>query len=74
MEKISIAIITKDEERNIRGCLESVKWADGNRGGGQRQHGSHPSDLSGTRGAVFPRGLERVLGPEKTAPLEKGQQ
>jgi glycosyltransferase involved in cell wall biosynthesis len=28
MEKISIAIITKDEERNIRGCLESVNWAD----------------------------------------------
>jgi glycosyltransferase involved in cell wall biosynthesis len=28
MEKISIAIITKDEERNIRACLESVKWAD----------------------------------------------
>lgn len=28
MEKISVAIITKDEERNIRGCLESVSWAD----------------------------------------------
>ena len=28
MEKISVAIITKDEERNIRDCLESVKWAD----------------------------------------------
>lgn len=27
MEKISVAIITKDEERNIRECLESVKWA-----------------------------------------------
>jgi glycosyltransferase involved in cell wall biosynthesis len=28
MEKISVAIITKDEELNIRPCLESVKWAD----------------------------------------------
>ena len=28
MEKISVAIITKDEELNIRQCLESVKWAD----------------------------------------------
>ena len=28
MEKISVAVITKDEERNIRDCLESVKWAD----------------------------------------------
>ena len=28
MEKISVAIITKDEERNIRDCLESVRWAD----------------------------------------------
>jgi len=28
MEKISVAIITKDEEQNIRDCLESVKWAD----------------------------------------------
>lgn len=28
MEKITIAIITKNEERNIRDCLESVKWAD----------------------------------------------
>jgi len=28
MEKISVAIITKDEERNIRDCLESVAWAD----------------------------------------------
>ncbi len=28
MEKISVAIITKDEEMNIRPCLESVKWAD----------------------------------------------
>ena len=28
MAKISVTIITKDEERNIRACLESVKWAD----------------------------------------------
>ena len=28
MEKISVVIITKDEERNIRDCLESIKWAD----------------------------------------------
>ena len=28
MEKISVAIIAKDEERNIRECLESVKWVD----------------------------------------------
>ncbi len=28
MEKISVAIITKNEERNIRECLESVRWAD----------------------------------------------
>jgi glycosyltransferase involved in cell wall biosynthesis len=28
MEKISVAIITQNEERNIRGCLESVRWAD----------------------------------------------
>jgi glycosyltransferase involved in cell wall biosynthesis len=28
MEKVTIAIITKDEEGNIRDCLESVKWAD----------------------------------------------
>lgn len=28
MEKVSVAIITKNEERNIRDCLESVKWAD----------------------------------------------
>ncbi len=28
MEKISVAIITKNEELNIRECLESVKWAD----------------------------------------------
>jgi glycosyltransferase involved in cell wall biosynthesis len=28
MAKISVAIITQNEERNIRDCLESVKWAD----------------------------------------------
>jgi glycosyltransferase involved in cell wall biosynthesis len=28
MEKVTVAIITKDEEGNIRDCLESVKWAD----------------------------------------------
>jgi len=28
MPKISVAIITKDEEANIRECLESVKWVD----------------------------------------------
>jgi len=28
MKKISVAIITKDEEKNIGACLESVKWAD----------------------------------------------
>jgi len=28
MEKISVAIITQNEESNIRECLESVKWAD----------------------------------------------
>ena len=28
MEKISVTIITKDEEGNIRDCLESVRWAD----------------------------------------------
>ena len=26
--KISIAIITYNEEKNIKDCLESVKWAD----------------------------------------------
>ena len=26
--KISIVIIAKNEEENIRECLESVKWAD----------------------------------------------
>ena len=28
MPKVSVAIITKDEEANMRDCLESVKWAD----------------------------------------------
>ncbi len=28
MAKISVVIATKNEERNIRECLESVKWAD----------------------------------------------
>lgn len=28
MEKVSVVIITKDEERNIGACLESIKWAD----------------------------------------------
>jgi glycosyltransferase involved in cell wall biosynthesis len=28
MTRVSVAIITKDEEANIRECLESVKWAD----------------------------------------------
>lgn len=28
MEKISVGIITKNEEKHIRQCLESVKWAD----------------------------------------------
>lgn len=28
MKKISVVIITKNEERKIRDCLESVKWAD----------------------------------------------
>ncbi|MBI5644197.1 MAG: glycosyltransferase family 2 protein [Deltaproteobacteria bacterium] len=28
MEKISVTIIALNEERNIRDCLESVKWAD----------------------------------------------
>jgi glycosyltransferase involved in cell wall biosynthesis len=28
MEKVSVAIITKNESRNIRECLESVRWAD----------------------------------------------
>lgn len=28
MEKLSVIIITFNEEENIRECLESVKWAD----------------------------------------------
>jgi glycosyltransferase involved in cell wall biosynthesis len=28
MQKISVAVITKNEELNIRECLESVRWAD----------------------------------------------
>ncbi|MEK6692593.1 MAG: glycosyltransferase family 2 protein [Nitrospirota bacterium] len=28
MEKLSVAIITHNEEKDIRDCLESVKWAD----------------------------------------------
>ncbi len=28
MKKLSVTVITKDEEKNIRDCLESVKWAD----------------------------------------------
>jgi len=28
MQKISVTIITLNEEKNIRACLESVKWAD----------------------------------------------
>ncbi len=28
MQKLSVAIITKNEENNIRSCLESVRWAD----------------------------------------------
>ena len=28
MNKISVAVITKNEEQNIRACLESVRWAD----------------------------------------------
>lgn len=28
MSKISVVIITKNEEKNIKSCLESVKWAD----------------------------------------------
>ncbi len=28
MKKVSVAIITRNEEQNIRDCLESVKWAD----------------------------------------------
>jgi glycosyltransferase involved in cell wall biosynthesis len=28
MNKISVSIITKNEESNIERCLKSVKWAD----------------------------------------------
>ena len=28
MKKISVAVITKNEEQNIRACLESILWAD----------------------------------------------
>ena len=28
MQKISVIVITKDEEKNIAECLSSVKWAD----------------------------------------------
>ena len=28
MERLSVTILTKNEERRIRDCLESVKWAD----------------------------------------------
>ena len=28
MQKVSVAIITKNEEKNIARCLESVQWAD----------------------------------------------
>ncbi|MBT3414938.1 MAG: glycosyltransferase, partial [Nitrospina sp.] len=28
MEKLSVTIITKNEEKNIERCLMSVKWAD----------------------------------------------
>jgi glycosyltransferase involved in cell wall biosynthesis len=28
MKNVSVIIITKNEEKNIRGCLESVRWAD----------------------------------------------
>lgn len=28
MQKLSVCIVTKNEEKNIRECLESVKWAD----------------------------------------------
>ena len=27
-EKVSVTVITHNEEDNIRDCLESVKWAD----------------------------------------------
>jgi len=28
MKNVSVIIIAKNEEKNIRGCLESVNWAD----------------------------------------------
>ena len=28
MKKISVAVITKNEEQNIRACLESILWVD----------------------------------------------
>lgn len=28
MEKISVTVITKNEEKNISDCLKSVEWAD----------------------------------------------
>jgi len=28
MDKLSVVVITRNEEKNIRGCLKSVKWAD----------------------------------------------
>ena len=28
MENLSVTIITKNEEKNIGRCLESLKWAD----------------------------------------------
>ena len=28
MNKLSVLIITKNEEKNIRRCLESIQWAD----------------------------------------------
>ena len=28
MNKLSVIVITKNEEKNIRRCLESVQWAD----------------------------------------------
>ena len=28
MNKLSVIIITKNEEKNIRRCLESIRWAD----------------------------------------------
>ena len=28
MQKLSVVVLTKNEETNIAACLESVKWAD----------------------------------------------